>query len=359
MTDKNKKPKRKRALPINTKIRIFFVLGVAIVLLASELIISVIEFVCTRTGLITVEMLEETSAGIVFMWSAVSLIMGLIFAVIVSRIMLRPATKLIDGLSKLSQGEYSTRIEYKDNSAMATVYESFNNLAKELQKTEILRSDFVNNFSHEFKTPISSINGLITLMKKGRISPEKQREYLDVITEEIRRLSEMTTNVLNLAKYENQGILTDKVKFNLSEQIRECVLVLERRWRDKKLVLSLDFDEYTLIGNEGMLHQVWMNLLSNAVKFANVGGLLAVRIKREEENIIVEVENSGSFIAKEDLQRIFNKVYQTDNSHAKEGNGIGLSIVRSIVLLHGGVVSASSNEDGTVFTVVLPDRTND
>lgn len=356
MTDKDKKRKRKKSLAVNTKIRIFFVLGVAVVLLASEIITSLLEFAFTQTGLITEAMLEETSAGIIFMWSAISLILGLIFALIASRIMLRSATKLVDGLTKLSQGEYSTRIEYKENAIMADVYESFNNLAEELQKTEILSSDFVNSFSHEFKTPISSINGLITLMKKGRLSAEKQRQYLDIIAEETRRLSEMTTNVLNLSKYENQGILTDKTRYNLSEQIRECVLSQENKWREKKLSLALDFDECFIVGNMGMLHQVWTNLLSNAVKFASVGGQLNVRITNEDASVVVEVENSGSHIAEEDLQRVFNKFYQADSSHAKEGNGIGLSIVRSIVLLHGGVVTASSNDDLTNFKVILPQK---
>lgn len=332
---------------------IAFMLGVALVITFAEVIVTVAEFLLSRTDWFTPEELQS-SAWVIFMWGGASMIIGLTLAAVVGKWVLKPVSGLIDGLTKLSEGEYSTRIEDKDSGTLRTVSKSFNHLAEELEKTEILRSDFINSFSHEFKTPISSINGLIQLMKTGKLSHKKQMEYLDIIAEETSRLSEMTTNILNLSKYESQGILTDKTTFNLSEQIRMCVLLLERKWSAKKLNLSLDFDEYEIEGNDDMLRQVWVNLLDNAVKFANEGGHLAVRIRKEDGYIYVEVENTGSVIEEKDCQRVFQKFYRTDAAHEKEGNGIGLSIVGSIVRLHGGRVDVGGEEGKTVFTVALP-----
>lgn len=345
--------------PVNKKhnpklgLHVVFMLGVALVIVLAEVIVSVIEFLLARTEWLTQEKLQS-SIWVIFMWGGASMIIGLVLAAFVGRWVLRPVSGLIDGLTRLSEGDYSTRIEERDSGTLRSVSKSFNHLAEELEKTEIMRSDFVNSFSHEFKTPISSINGLIALMKTGKLSQKKQREYLDIIAEETSRLSDMTTNILNLTKYESQGILTDKTTFNLSEQIRTSVLLLERKWSQKKLNLSLDFDEYELEGNDDMLRQVWVNLLDNAIKFSNEGGSLAVRIRKEEGMLLVDVENSGSEIKEDDRQRVFQKFYRADAAHEKEGNGIGLSIVGSIVRLHGGRVTVACGEGKTVFTVALP-----
>jgi signal transduction histidine kinase len=279
---------------------------------------------------------------------------GLLLSWLFSKFILKPVNTLVDGLSKLSQGEYSTRIETQNPDSSSSVFKSFNDLAEELEKTEILRSDFVNSFSHEFKTPINSINGLITLIKKENVSPEKRNEYLDIIAEEASRLSVMTTNILNISKYENQGILTDKTQFNLSEQIRTCILLLEKKWSQKNLNLKLDFDEYFYFGNDDMLRQVWINLIDNAIKFSDSDGDLIVRITKQQNGFYIDIENFGPEINEDDRVRIFNKFYQTDRSHAKSGNGIGLSIVKSIVDLHCGNVSVNCIDGKTTFTVFLP-----
>ena len=336
-----------------TKLRIVFILGVALVLLLAETVMAVIEFVLTKTELVTSQQLNS-QIGTVFIFGGASIILGLVIAVFIGRWLLKPVETLMDGLTKLSEGTYETRIGPKESGTLKGVAENFNHLAKELQNTEILRSDFINSFSHEFKTPISSINGLITLMKTGKLSQKKQREYLDIIAEETLRLSELTTNILNLTKYENQGILTDKTRFNLSEQIRMCVLLLEKKWSAKNLNLSLDFDEFEVLGNEDMLRQVWINILDNAIKFSSDNGNLSVRISKDEYSIFVEVENDGPTISQEDQSRIFQRFYRADSTHEKKGNGIGLSIVASIVKLHYGKVMVKSEDGITVFTVVLP-----
>ncbi|MPM07787.1 Alkaline phosphatase synthesis sensor protein PhoR [bioreactor metagenome] len=232
--------------------------------------------------------------------------------------------------------------------------QSFNALAEELQNTEMLRSDFVNNFSHEFKTPIVSIRGFAKLLQKGNLPAEQQREYLGIIADESTRLAEMATHVLDLTKIENQSILTDVTRFNLSEQIRGAVLLLEKKWSQKGLTIAAEFDEYEIEANEEMLKQVWINLIDNSVKFSPQGGEIGLSIAKTADGIAVAVKNNGAEIAEEDQKRIFNKFYQGDTSHAAEGTGIGLAIVKRIVELHKGKISVVSSPRETVFTVSLP-----
>jgi signal transduction histidine kinase len=350
MSKKQKKLPLLRKLPAKTRIKISFIAGVALVLLSSELVVTFANSILVRYNVLT----KENVFSYTIMLGALSLMIGLLLSWLFSKFILKPVNTLVDGLSKLSQGEYSTRIETQNPDSSSSVFKSFNDLAEELEKTEILRSDFVNSFSHEFKTPINSINGLITLIKKENVSPEKRNEYLDIIAEEASRLSVMTTNILNISKYENQGILTDKTQFNLSEQIRTCILLLEKKWSQKNLNLKLDFDEYFYFGNDDMLRQVWINLIDNAIKFSDSDGDLIVRITKQQNGFYIDIENFGPEINEDDRVRIFNKFYQTDRSHAKSGNGIGLSIVKSIVDLHCGNVSVNCKDGKTTFTVFLP-----
>ena len=229
-------------------------------------------------------------------------------------------------------------------------------MATELENTSLLRADFINNFSHEFKTPIVSIAGFAKLLRKGNLAPGEQEEYLAIIEDESLRLSTMATNVLNMTRVENQEILTDVRSYNLSEQIRNCVLILEDKWTAKNIELILDFKEYAVSANEELMKQVWLNLLDNAVKFTTDYGLVEVDITEEKEYVSVSVINSGSEIPEESRERIFQKFYQADESHSAEGSGIGLAVVQKIVELHHGQVTVESHEGCTSFTVVLPKK---
>ena len=288
----------------------------------------------------------------------VSIPIGIVVAAMVSKYPLKPIRTLIDGMNRLASGDYSFRINagaimkwYPD---YVGVVDSFNKMAEQLQNTEMLRGDFVNNFSHEFKTPIVSIAGFAKLLQRGNLTERQQKEYLAAIEEESLRLSEMATNVLNLTKVENQTILSDVTVFNLSEQIRSSILLLERKWTEKELDLVLEFGEHNIRGNEELLKQVWINLLDNAVKFAPHGHTVQVEMEEQEHNICVTVHNTGSHIPAQKQTLVFNKFYQAEESHTAAGNGVGLAVVKRVVELHGGRVSVSSGEDETAFRVTLP-----
>ncbi len=331
-----------------------FVIATGIVLLVALGIVTSLEFIIANAELVPEKELESSWIFTTILFAVASIVIGLFLSFLTGKMFLSPMNRMLDGMHELANGNYNTRLDFGENTTMSVVADNFNSLARELQNTEILRSDFINNFSHEFKTPIASIKGLISLLKSGKVSPEKEKEYLRIIEEETDRLSTMTTNVLTLTKIEKQGILAEKTQINISEQIRSSVLLLERAWKAKRLSLSMDFDEFTVSASEDLLKQVWINLLDNAVKFADKDSELSVSIVKNDLALAVSIANQGPPIPAEEAEKIFHKFYQTENGHARGGNGIGLSIVRSIVELHGGTVGARSADGRTVFTVTLP-----
>ena len=233
---------------------------VFVVTLVTLLIIGAALLIVDRTGQLGKWMEHSSILSFFLIIAAISLVGGTLMALLLGTFPLRSVSEMTQGLHRLASGDYDVRIEPKG--LMATIaplrdmVESFNATASELAGTEMLRSDFINNFSHEFKTPIVSIAGFASLLRQGDLTRAEQLEYLDIIESESKRLTDMATNVLNMTKVENQAILTDVSTFNLSEQLRTCVLLLERKWEKKNLEMNLDLEEYTVSGNQELLRQV-------------------------------------------------------------------------------------------------------
>lgn len=351
-----KKEEKKKRVGLTLLLALLvFLIEILAIIIAVGLIILLMQ-----TGIIeefSEDMLSPSDA--LLLMSVISLIVGIILSGFASKLYLQPVNRFIDQINRLAAGDFKARIQFgKPIAAHATFQEietSFNKMAKELESTEMLRSDFINNFSHEFKTPIVSITGFAKLLKRGNLSPEQQREYLDIIEMESLRLAAMATNVLDMTKVENQTILTDVAQFNLSEQLRSCILMLmEGKWKTKEIDFSVEFDEHMIIGDQELLQHVWINLLDNAIKFSPEHGTVVVMIREQQNTLEVTVSNQGPKIPKEKLGRIFDKFYQGDESHSTAGNGIGLALVKQIVQLHEGKVSVVSENDVTAFTVTLP-----
>ena len=197
----------------------------------------------------------------------VSFVVGIGFSYFLGWIFTKPLNTIINNMNRLATGDFRARVHFDSifdrHPTVAELSESFNKMASELENTEMLRSDFVNNFSHEFKTPIVSIAGFAKLLKSGNLSDDEKEEYINIIEEESLRLSDMANNVLNLTKVENQTILTGLTTFNLSEQIRTCFLILENKWAGRDLDFSLDFDEYQITGNEVPVRN-WSSLFTRS-----------------------------------------------------------------------------------------------
>ncbi|RKJ19462.1 sensor histidine kinase [bacterium D16-50] len=333
---------------------VLFVIQFATVLVALAGLV-----VLVQTGVITVEWIENLNTGrMILLLAAVDTFIGFVVVITATTIPLRPVSNLILQMNRLASGDFQARLKFgrllTSHPAFAELTDSFNKMAEELGNTEMLRNDFINNFSHEFKTPIVSVAGFAKVLKRGGLTPEQQAEYLNIIEAESLRLSYMATNVLNLTRIENQSILTNVSRFNLSEQIRSCILLLEHKWAPKELEWKLDFGELEIWGNEELLKQVWINLIDNAVKFSAHGDIVEIRLAQKEQEIRVSVINSGPEIPAEAREKIFNKFYQADESHSSEGNGVGLAIVKRVAQLHGGRALARSQGGITEFTVELP-----
>ncbi len=290
--------------------------------------------------------------------SITSVVIGIGITFLAIKYPLKPLNRMINQINRLASGDFKARLKFgRPLSAHPTfkeISESFNKMAEELEGTEMLRSDFVNNFSHEFKTPIVSIAGFAKLLRRGNLTKEQKEEYLAIIEEESLRLASMANNVLSLTKVENQTILTEVKSYNLSEQIRSCLLLLENKWTKKNTEFSLVFEEVNVSADEELLKQVWINLLDNAIKFSPEYSTVDISIKENDGFISVSITNRGSTISPEHIDKIFGKFYQADESHGSEGNGVGLAVVKRIVELHNGEVSCASKDDSTTFTVKIP-----
>lgn len=349
---KNEKRKLNIALTLLFAIVIFLTVVVAVLLSGIVLYLLIHFEIISAKG----DYLADARHVIWYM-GFICVCVGSVLTMLTTTILLHPLQRMIRKIRSLASGDYKNRIYFGNplgkHPTFAALSESFNTLAEELENTEMLRSDFINNFSHEFKTPIISIAGFAKLLKKGNLKEEQKKEYLDIIEEESLRLSYMATNVLNLTKVENQTILTDVTSYNLSEQIRACVLLLENRWTKKKIEFSLEFDEYEINANEELLKQIWINLIDNAIKFSTDYGMIMIRIKESNDRYKISIANTGTEIPKESMPKIFNKFYQADESHASEGNGVGLAIVKKIVDLHKGSIEVESENGFTVFEIEL------
>ena len=285
----------------------------------------------------------------------ISIIIGTLITLLISHLPLKPLHTLVEAIHQVSTGNYDVKIHLEHPAEFREVSDCFNHMTEELSCTEMLRSDFINNFSHEFKTPIVSVLGFAKLLKSDQLTKDQREEYLDIIIEESRRLSELSTTILDLSRLESLSSLSGQTTFSLSEQIREAILLLEYKWSQKHLKLDLNLEELDILADETLLKQVWINLLDNGIKFSPEFGKLSVSLHTKDGTCIVKVQDHGPGMDQATSDLIFTKFYQGDTSHQSEGNGLGLALVKKIIELHRGTVTVESNTGkGSTFIVVLP-----
>ncbi|UQZ37722.1 sensor histidine kinase [Paenibacillus sp. PK3_47] len=311
-------------------------------------------FLADVTGLLNEAIIRDGTVFPILILIACILI-GTVISMFASRKMVKSIQTFINATDRLAGGDFSMRLQLTSPPEFRILSENFNRMAEELGGIEILRTDFVNNFSHEFKTPIVSIKGFAEILKYDDLSKEERDEYLDIVIEESARLASLASNVLELSKIETLSILSNKQRYNVGEQIRQCVLLLNANLEKKHLSLNLNIQDYELAGNKELLNQVWLNLLDNAIKFTPEQGEIEVGMKRHGDMLEMLFRDNGSGIAADAIPKIFDKFYQQDTSHSTAGNGLGLTIVHKIITLHEGTIQCTSSPgQGTTFTVTLP-----
>lgn len=285
-------------------------------------------------------------------------IIGLVLVIVVFKHVIGPIRKMSDATKKVAKGDFNVQIENKKirKDEIGTLTENFNMMVRELESNEYLSKEFMNNVSHEFKTPIASIQGFANLLKDKDVSEKDKEEYIDIIIEESGRLANLSNNIQQLSKLENKKGLIQKQKVAIDEQIRKCIIILNNKLEEKNIEIGMDEDKDVFLNvNEDMMHQVWINLINNAIKYTDDNGRIDIIIDEFKDRVVVEVKDTGRGIKEENVDKIFEKFYQEDSSHNSEGNGLGLAIVKKIVELHKGTIEVKSKiGEGSSFIVTIP-----
>lgn len=311
-------------------------------------------YVLFRCGLLSVDPFGRHVP--ILLLALVSLLLGTVIALYVGRLIVRPVQNISEAFDALSAGNFDVRVpEHERLREIREMAQHFNAMTYDLSHIETLRSDFVANVSHEFKTPIAAIEGYATLLQNRSLSPEKHDHYVEKILENSRRLANLSGNVLMLSKLENQEIISGKSEFRLDEQLRKCVLLLEGKWAEKNIEFDMELPKINYYGSEPLLSQVWVNILDNAIKHSPAGGVVHIGIRQTDSLLTVTITDHGDGMPEEVQKHIFEKFYQGDSSHKTEGNGLGLALVRRIVELCKGTIKVESTPgNGASFSVSLP-----
>ncbi len=300
---------------------------------------------------------RESALAMVFM----IIPMGLVMFFAIHNITKRIESKLgplVTGIHRVADGDLSTQLDTRYSGEYLNAYKEFNHMVKELKTTKDEMESFVNEFTHEFKTPITSISGFAELLVESgpELTDEERNEYLKIIEEQSKRLTNLSQNSLLLSKVEATQILTGKVTYNICEQIQQCVLLFIKQAEMKNIAFDIPEDsriEY--FGNKELMEQVWINLIGNAIKFTPDGGLISITEEADGNEIRIAIRDSGEGMSSETIDHIFEKYYQHDLTSVVKGNGIGLAIVHRVVELSEGRIEVESKlGEGSKFTVILP-----
>lgn len=272
----------------------------------------------------------------------------------------RSVRHIVQAAQTIVAGDFSVRVKpisrFSSDESFNEIVQCFNRMAEELASVETLRTDFIANVSHELKTPLAAMNNYATLLQAPNLPEEQRVAYAKAIAQRSRQLSRMMTNILKLNKLENQQIYPNCHPYDLSDQLCQSLLQFEDVWESKDIDLDTQIpDRVTISADQELLELVWNNLLSNAFKFTPAGGQVRLCLRQLDQQVAVTIQDTGCGMSPETQSHIFEKFYQGDTSHATQGNGLGLALVRRVVdICQGSIQLASAPDQGTTFTITLP-----
>lgn len=282
-------------------------------------------------------------------------VMSIVVMVITKKTVLSPLKTITEATKQVAKGNFDIELETKREDEVGELTNNFNSMVKELNNIEDLQKDFIDNVSHEIKTPISSIQGFAKMLAQSDLSEEKRKEYSNIIIEESGRLLNLSNNMLKLSKLQHQNKILNKENVNISEQIRKVIVLLEKKWSEKNITFNVDLEEKYFEGDEELLFQMWTNLIDNSIKYSDPNSNIDINIKEENNEIAVEIKDYGKGMKEEEIKKIFNRFYQIDKSHSGDGFGLGLPIAKRIIELSEGKLEIKSKEgEGTSMIVKLP-----
>jgi len=349
-----KQPKDNRITANAVSLKQFLIIFAAILFTCSNYHIIYIKYLETQP-----DKQEKFSLVMIGVLLTVSLVGAFLVGIFKRTYFDKPIRTIADAAKKVTEGDFNVRIppNRKDGKKdhIEVLIEDFNTMTQQLSTTETLKTDFITNVSHEIKTPLSVIQSYATAIQEDSITSDERHEYGKTIVEASKKLTELVTNILKLNKLENQEITPVSEPYSLDEQLRECVLNYEDLWDKKNITLiGDDIDEVAINQDKTLLELVWNNLISNAIKFTDDGGIITLKLKKENGYAIVTISDTGCGMSEETMAHVFDRFYQGDTSHSTEGNGLGLALVKRIITLtHGEILVKGRVNEGTTITVKL------
>ncbi|PFA19824.1 MULTISPECIES: sensor histidine kinase [Bacillus cereus group] len=284
-------------------------------------------------------------------------VLSIVFIAIAARYIIRPIQTFTKATQKIASGEYDIELEEGRKDEIGTLAMSFKKMTKSIKELDEMRQEFVSNVSHEFQSPLSSIQGFSKTLQSENVTEEERKHYLQIIEGESKRMSSLCKQLLTLASLDKEETVLQVKEFHLQKQIKDVVFMLEWKWREKDIAVEFDVPNMNITGDENLLHQVWANLFTNSIKFTDQGGTIEFAARELENSVEISISDSGIGMEQEEINRIFDRFYKVDTARARniEGSGLGLSIVHKIVELHHGIISVESKKgEGTTFRIEIP-----
>lgn len=282
---------------------------------------------------------------------------GSIVFLVIADIIVKPLTRLTTAIKELSNGNYNVRVDNVGQDEISKLNQGFNQMARQLAKQDETRQKFISDISHEFQTPLTSIQGFANILKEEDLPKEQRVKYANIILYNSKRLSSLAKNMLQLTLLDREEIELEISNYSLVNQMNRVISTQENQATEKNIEIVFETPKKDIFidGDEQRLEQVWTNIISNAIKYTNEGGLITITMKKSSKDIEVSIEDTGIGMSKEAVSHIFERFYREDKARNVEGNGLGLAIVKSIVDLHHGKIDILSQVDvGTNFIVKLP-----
>ncbi|WP_326512028.1 HAMP domain-containing sensor histidine kinase [Clostridium intestinale] len=268
---------------------------------------------------------------------------------------------IVEAMEQMSKGDFNVKLEYDHDKIkpFVALVKGVNSMALELSTMEKMRQEFVSNVSHEIQSPLTSIKGFAQVLRNNNLSEDERVHYLNIIETESTRLSKLGDNLLKLATLDSDQVELQLKSYRLDKQIRSTILSLEPHWERKNIKFEIFMDEVEIIGDEGMLNQVWTNLIHNSIKFTEENGQIKIYLSKLQDKVEFKIIDTGIGIDEEEQLHIFERFYKADKARARSigGNGLGLSIVKRIIEVHKGSIEVQSElGNGSTFTIYLSSK---
>jgi len=287
----------------------------------------------------------------------VMVIVSLVAMLFVARKMIQPITTLTAATKKVGAENFALSLPINRNDEIGQLADSFQSMANQLQKSDAMRKQFINDVSHDFQTPLQNIKGYAALLHENAITDKEKDQYTEVIMSETDRLSVLTRQLLLLTSLDALQSPLQKQTFALDEQIKHVIQKYRWLMEEKNIALSLELTGVSFTGQAAYTEKIWENLLSNALKYTPENGMIDISLTDRENKVIATFSDNGIGIAKEHMDKLFDRFYRVDEARYSkiEGTGLGLAIVEQAVALHQGSIDVTSEvNEGTTFTVTLP-----